>query len=516
MSAQAKPQDKANQKYETVIGLEVHAQMRTETKIFCGCRVEFGAAPNTLTCPVSTGMPGVLPVLHRKALEFSIRTGLAMDCKIAPFSRFARKNYFYPDLPKGYQISQYELPICEHGHIDIEVEGATKRIGITRIHMEDDAGKNIHDPSGVSLVDLNRTGTPLMEIVSEPDMRTPEEAGAYMRKIRTIVRYLGVSDGNMEQGSLRCDANISIRPVGQVEFGTKVELKNINSFRFVERAIAYEIKRQTSVIERGGEIVQETRLYDTDRNITVSMRAKEEAHDYRYFPDPDLVPMVVDPKWIEEIRAGLPELPDVKRKRYLNDLEISEDAAAFISEERATAEWFEAAVDKGGEPKSVANWMMGELTRRLNDDKLSFANCPVIPIKLVELINDIDSGKINARQGKTVFNSLYDRCKSMIEESPVKPSPADGSLAFIGKVEPVTSRATSSVIREELGIKQSTDTGTIEKAVQEVLDKNPDEVERFRGGDQKLMGFFVGQVMKATRGEVDAKTVNEMIKKKLG
>ncbi len=507
----------ASQKYEAVIGLEVHAQMRTETKIFCGCRASFGAEPNSQTCPVCTGMPGVLPVLNRKALEFSIRTGLAMGCKIAPMSRFARKNYFYPDLPKGYQISQYELPICEHGYVDIEVNGECKRIGITRIHMEDDAGKNIHDPSaGVSLVDLNRTGTPLMEIVSEPDMRTPEEAGAFMKKIRTIVRYLGVSDGNMEQGSLRCDANISIRPVGQEELGTKVELKNINSFRFVERAIAYEIKRQIKETEKGGTIVQETRLYDTDKNVTVSMRAKEEAHDYRYFPDPDLVPMKVDKAWIEEIRAGLPELPDAKRERFVSEMGLAEDASAFLSEERATAEWFEEAVDKGGDPKSVANWIMGELTRRLNDDKLSFANCPVIPIKLVELNNDIDSGKINAKQGKTVFNRLYDECKSIIEGLPDKPSPTDGTHAFIGKVEPVTSRATSSVIISDLGLTQITDTGAIEKAVDEVLDKNPDEAERFKGGDRKLMGFFVGQVMKATKGKANPKAVNEIIRKKLG
>ncbi len=477
---------KTKMKFEPVIGLEVHAQLRTVSKIFCGCRVEFGAAPNTLTCPVCSGMPGVLPVLNKKALEYAILTGLAMDCQIAPFSRFARKNYFYPDLPKGYQISQYELPICEHGHVDIEAGGKAKRIGITRIHMEDDAGKNIHDPSGVSLVDLNRTGTPLMEIVSEPDLRTPEEAGAYMRKIRTIVRYLGVSDGNMEQGSLRCDANISIRPVGQKEFGTKVELKNINSFRFVERAIAYEIKRQTNEIERGGTIVQETRLYDTDRNITVSMRAKEEAHDYRYFPDPDLVPMVVDENMIKEIRATLPELPDAKRIRYVSEFKLSEDAASFISEERATARWFEEAVDKGGEPKAVANWVMGELARKLNDEGKPIEESPVSPALLVGLLKLLDNGTISGKIAKTVFAEMYSTGKDAPE------------------------------IVKEKGLTQITDEGAIETAVDDVIIKNPDEVERFKAGDRKLMGFFVGQVMKATKGKANPKAVNEIIISKLG
>ncbi|HEB02735.1 MAG TPA: Asp-tRNA(Asn)/Glu-tRNA(Gln) amidotransferase subunit GatB [Nitrospirae bacterium] len=510
-------------KYEAVIGLEVHAQMRTETKIFCGCRASFGAEPNSQTCPVCTGMPGVLPVLNRRALEFSIRTGLAMGCKIAPMSRFARKNYFYPDLPKGYQISQYELPICEHGHVDIEADGKTKRIGITRIHMEDDAGKNIHDPSsGVSLVDLNRTGTPLMEIVSEPDMRTPEEAGAYMRKIRTIVRYLGVSDGNMEQGSLRCDANISIRPKGQEELGTKVELKNINSFRFVERAIAYEIKRQIKETEKGGTIVQETRLYDTDRDVTVSMRAKEEAHDYRYFPDPDLVPMKVEGSWIEEIRSSLPELPDAKRARYTSEFKLSKDAAAFISEDLSTALWFEEAVKLGGDPQTVANWVMGELTRRLNDDNLTFERSPLTPIKIVELLDDINAGKVNINQAKQVFNKLYDECMSKIEKDTsatlniAMPSLTVSFRTYIGKVEPLISASTSSSIINFLNLTQITDTDELETAVQEVLDNNPNEVERFKGGDKKLMGFFVGQVMKATKGKANPKAVNEIIRSKLG
>jgi aspartyl-tRNA(Asn)/glutamyl-tRNA(Gln) amidotransferase subunit B len=432
-------------------------------------------------------MPGVLPVMNRKALEFSVRTGLAMNCTIAPLSRFARKNYFYPDLPKGYQISQYELPICEHGSVEISVGGEIKRVGITRIHMEDDAGKNIHDPKGgFSLVDLNRTGTPLMEIVSEPDIRTPEEAGAYMRKLRAILRYLGVSDGNMEQGSLRCDANISVRPVGDKELGVKVELKNINSFRFVERAIAYEIKRQIKESGSGGRIVQETRLYDPDRNVTVSMRSKEEAHDYRYFPDPDLLPIRVDEAWVEEIRAALPELPDSKSRRYTSEYGLSEQDAAFLSEERPTAEWFEEAVKAGGQPKAIANWMMGELTRKLNEEGRGFEDCPLSPERLVGLLELLEEGTISGKIAKTVFEEMY------------------------------SSGRDAKAIVEEKGLVQISDSGELEKAVDEVIASNSDEVERFKAGEQKLMGFFVGQVMKATKGKANPKAVNEIIRKKLG
>src|SRR4030066_1904625 len=323
-------------KYEAVIGLEVHAQMLTETKIFCGCSTQFGSGPNTQTCPICIGMPGVLPVLNKKVLEFVIKTGLATKCSISPYSRFARKNYFYPDLPKGYQISQYELPICEHGYIEIVVDGNIKKIGITRIHMEEDAGKNIHEEAGnYSFVDLNRAGVPLMEIVSEPDIRSPQEAVEYMKKLRTILRYLGVCDGNMEQGSLRCDANVSNRPVGQKEYGTRTEVKNINSFKFVEKALDYEIRRQTKVLEDGGKIVQETMLWDSSTGTTQSMRSKEEAHDYRYFPEPDLVPIMVEQKWIDEIKSSLPELPEVKRKRFVSEYGLPEQDADLLTIDRS-------------------------------------------------------------------------------------------------------------------------------------------------------------------------------------
>jgi len=347
-------------KYEAVIGLEVHAQMLTDSKIFCGCSTKFGSEPNTQTCPVCIGMPGVLPVLNKKAIEFATKTGLATNCKISSYSRFARKNYFYPDLPKGYQISQYELPICEHGYVEIVVDAEIRRIGITRIHMEEDAGKNIHEGAGnYSFVDLNRAGVPLMEIVSEPDIRTPKEATEYMKKLRAIMRCLGVCDGNMEQGSLRCDANISIRPVGQKEYGTRAEVKNINSFKFVEKALEYEIKRQIKVIEEGGKVIQETRLWDSDKGITESMRGKEEAHDYHYFPEPDLVPITIEQKWIDEIKASLPELPDAKRKRFVSEYGLPEYDADLLTEEKSTAEYFEEAVKLGGDTDSVASIALG-------------------------------------------------------------------------------------------------------------------------------------------------------------
>jgi len=473
--------------YEAVIGLEVHAQMRTETKIFCGCATLFGQEPNSQTCPVCTGMPGVLPVLNRKAVEFAIRSGLAMNCTINPSSRFARKNYFYPDLPKGYQISQYELPICEHGHVEIVVDGERKRIGITRIHMEEDAGKNIHEAgSAYSLVDLNRTGVPLMEIVSEPDLRSPQEAGAYMRKLRAILRYIGASDGNMEQGSLRCDANISVRPVGATELGTKVELKNINSFRFVERAIEYEIKRQIKAVKSGEPIVQETRLWDTSNSVTVSMRSKEEAHDCRYFPDPDLVPITVDSSWVEQIRAKLPELPDDRRERFVKDFSLTEDDAAQLTDERAMADWFEEAVQEGAEPKAAANWIRGELTRTLNENNTSIEDCPLKPMQLAGMLKLIDNGTISGKIAKKVFTDMYSSGKD------------------------------AETVVNEQGLVQISDEGALEKAVDEVIAASPAEVERFKSGEQKLMGFFVGQIMKATKGKANPKSVNELLRKKLG
>lgn len=473
-------------KYEAVIGLEVHAQMLTESKIFCGCSTKFGSGPNSQTCPVCIGMPGVLPVLNRKALEFTIRTGLAMNCKISSYSRFARKNYFYPDLPKGYQISQYELPICEHGHIEIIIDGEKRRIGITRIHMEEDAGKNIHEGSGnYSFVDLNRAGVPLMEIVSEPDIRTPGEASEYMKKLRTILRYLGVCDGNMEQGSLRCDANVSIRPVGRKEFGTRAEVKNINSFKFVEKALEYEIKRQVKVIEEGGKIIQETRLWDSNRGITESMRGKEEAHDYRYFPEPDLVPIMATEDWINEIKASLPELPDAKMERFITVYGLPEYDADLLTSERATADWFEDAVKAGGQAKAVSNWMMGEMTKLLNDENKTLEECLLRPEHLVEMIRLIDDGTISGKIAKIVFEEMYR-----------------------------TGKSAGEIVREK-GLTQISDTGAIEKAVEEVIAKSPKEVERFREGDEKLMSFFVGQVMKATKGKANPQMVNELLKKKL-
>ena len=497
-------------KYEAVIGLEVHAQMLTDTKIFCGCSTKFGSEPNTQTCPICIGMPGVLPVLNKKALEFAVRTGLATNCKISGYSRFARKNYFYPDLPKGYQISQYELPICEHGFLEIVVDGEIKKIGITRIHMEEDAGKNIHESSSggqggnYSFVDLNRTGVPLMEIVSEPDIRSPKEAAEYMKKLRTILRYLGVCDGNMEQGSLRCDANVSIRPVGQKELGTRAEVKNINSFKFVEKALEYEIKRQIKVIEEGGKIIQETRLWDSDRGITESMRSKEEAHDYRYFPEPDLVPMTVEQKWIDEIKASLPELPDVKRKRFVSEFGLPEYDADLLTSEKSTAEWFEKAVKLGGDPKLVCNWIKGEIMRLLNTDGKTMDECPLKPYHLVYVLNLMRDTKINANAAKIVLEDMYKN-----------PADIHGYAELELPAFEIEAEAHVEKIVKEKGLVQVSDKGAIEKAVDEIIAKSPKEVERFKAGDEKLLGFFVGQVMKAMKGKANPQMLNEILKKKL-
>lgn len=472
--------------YEAVIGLEIHAQLLTDSKIFCGCSTTFGSGPNTQTCPVCIGMPGVLPVMNRKAVEYVIRTGLAVNCGIAPHSRFARKNYFYPDLPKGYQISQYELPLCEHGFVDITVNGETSKIGLTRIHLEEDAGKNIHEGTGnQSFVDLNRAGTPLMEIVSEPDIRSPQEAAEFVKKLRTIVRYIGVCDGNMEQGSLRCDANVSIRPVGQKELGTKTEIKNMNSFRFIEKALEYEIKRQIKVRNDGGRIIQETRLWDPNRGVTESMRSKEEAHDYRYFPDPDLMPIEVDNAWIEQIRAQIVELPDARRQRFISQYGLPEHDAELLTAERATAEWFEQAVKSGGEPKAVSNWMMGELMRLLNEENKQIDECGLKPVQLAGLLQLMDKGVISGKIAKTVFEDMYK-----------------------------TGRDAEAIVSEKGLVQMSDETG-IEAIVDEVLSKSPQEIERFRAGDAKLMGFFVGQVMKETKGKANPKIVNELLRKKL-
>lgn len=477
--------------YEAVIGLEVHAQMLTETKIFCGCSTKFGAEPNTQTCPVCIGMPGVLPVLNKKALEFAIKTGLSMNCSISKYSRFARKNYFYPDLPKGYQISQYELPICENGFVEIIVDGVSKKIGITRIHMEEDAGKNIHEGAGeYSFVDLNRAGVPLMEIVSQPDIRTPQEAVEYLKKLRTILRYLEVCDGNMEQGSLRCDANVSVRKKGQKELGTKVELKNMNSFRFVEKALEYEIKRQIKILEDGGKIIQETRLWNSTLGITESMRGKEEAHDYRYFPEPDLVPIVVDEELIEKMKASLPELPDRKRERFISDYGLSEIEADFLVSEKSIANWFEDAVKLGGQPKIVSNWLKGDLMKLLNTENKTFEECPIKPKQLVDMLKFIDNGTISGKIAKIVFEEMY-------------------------RISATSKETTPEEIIREKGLLQITDKQEIEKVVDEVISRCQKEVERYKAGENKLLGFFIGEIMKATKGKANPKIVNDILKNKL-
>ncbi len=473
-------------KYEAVIGLEVHAQLQTNTKIFCGCETRFGEEANTRTCPVCIGMPGVLPVLNKKAVEFIVKTGIATHCTVSPYSRFARKNYFYPDLPKGYQISQYELPVCEHGHVEIVVDGAVKRVGITRIHLEEDAGKNLHQAeSGASLVDLNRAGTPLMEIVSEPDIRTPEEASEYLKKLRSILRYIEVSDADMEKGNFRCDANVSIRPVGAKEFGTRAEIKNVNSFKFVQKAIEYEIKRQAQVLDEGGRVIQETRLFDSSKGVTFSMRSKEEAHDYRYFPEPDLVPVVVSKETIEQIRRTIPELPDAKRGRFAKDYGLPEYDADMLTQSRAMASYFEEAVKLTNQPKVVSNWMMGELMRLLNAEGKEIEESPIKPGRLAGMIKMISDGVISTKIAKTVFEEMYKSGKDA-----------------------------ETVVKEQ-GLVQVSDTGAIEKIIEEAIRANPGQVSDYKAGKEKLFGFFVGQVMKASKGKANPDLVNQLLKKKL-
>ncbi len=472
--------------FEAVIGLEVHAQLKTATKIFCGCSTSFGAAPNTQVCPVCLGMPGVLPVLNRKVVEYAIRMGLATHCRISTESRFARKNYFYPDLPKGYQISQYEQPICHHGWIDISLEDGTKRIGITRIHMEEDAGKLLHDPGGAfSRVDLNRTGVPLIEIVSEPDMRTPEEAVAYLKSLHSILRYLDICDGNMEEGSFRCDANVSIRPKGSEGFGTRTEIKNVNSFRFIEKALQYEIRRQIDVVLDGGSVIQETRLWDTATQQTFSMRGKEEAHDYRYFPDPDLVPLHIDDAWIQEIERTLPELPDAKRKRFMEAYGLSSYDAAILTSDRELAHYFERCAEHSGNPKGSCNWIIGPLLSLLKTEGSGIDAIRIQPEDLAELIQLIDRGTISGKIAKTVFEEMA----------------ASGKKA--------------EAIVQEKGLVQVTDSAQIEAIVREVIAANPKEAADYRAGKEKLMGFFVGQVMKASKGKANPQVVNEILKKML-
>ena len=477
-------------RYEAVIGLEVHAEMLTASKIFCGCSATFGAPPNHNTCPVCLGMPGVLPVLNRRVVEFAVRAGLATQCRIAPRSRWARKNYFYPDLPKGYQISQYELPICEGGYVDIEVDGATKRVRLTRIHMEEDTGKNIHDAHGdASLVDFNRSGVPLLEIVSEPDMATPAEAGAYLRTLRTLVQYLGICDGNMEEGSFRCDANVSVRSRGATSLGVKAEVKNMNSFRAVEKAIAYEIARHVRTLEEGGTILQETRLWDADREETRSMRSKEYAHDYRYFPEPDLPPLLVSEEFVEAVRRTLPELPDARRARFVRDLGLPPYDAEVLTSRRDLADYFEEVVRAHANAKAASNWVMGEVLRLVKERKLDAAltitDWPVAAARLGELIALIDEGAISGKIAKTVFEEVV-----------------------------ATSAAPRAIVAAK-GLTQVSDEGPILAAIEQVLSANADKVVEYRGGKDKLFGFFVGQVMKATGGKANPPLVNRLLAEKL-
>ncbi len=476
--------------WEVVIGLEIHTQLATKSKIFSGAPTTYGAEPNTQACAVDLGLPGVLPVLNEEAVKMAIKFGLAVDAEIADRSVFARKNYFYPDLPKGYQISQYELPVVGKGQISIELEdGSEKVIGITRAHLEEDAGKSLHeDFHGQTGIDLNRAGTPLLEIVSEPDMRSAKEAVAYMKKIHSLVRYLEICDGNMQEGSFRCDANVSVRPKGQEKFGTRAELKNINSFRNVERAINYEIERQIDVLEGGGEVVQETRLYDADKNETRSMRSKEEANDYRYFPDPDLLPLLIENELLESVRATLPELPNEKRDRFVNELGLSLYDASLLTSSRELADYFEAVLAATGnnDPKQCANWVIGEVSAALNKANLEITESPVSAAQLASVLLRIADNTISGKIAKTVFDALWK---------------GEGEDA--------------DAVIEAKGLKQVTDTGAIESMIDEVIAANPDQKQQYKEGKEQLFGYFVGQVMKASKGKANPAQVNEILKKKL-
>lgn len=475
-----------NEKYEAVIGLEVHAQLLTDSKAFAPVSSEYGGAPNTQVTPLCLGHPGTLPVLNENLVRYTIRMGLATNCKIAEKSIFARKNYFYPDLPKGYQISQYETPICYDGHIEIELGDYDKTIGITRIHMEEDAGKSIHDQDPYhTLIDLNRAGTPLIEIVSEPDIRTPREAYEYLKKIKQIVQYLEVCDGNMEEGSLRCDANVSIRPRGQEKFGTRTELKNMNSFRNVERALMYEIERQIDLVESGGEVIQQTLLWDPNKLETRQMRSKEEAHDYRYFPEPDLPPIIVTSELLDEVQAELPELPDVRFERFVKELGLNADDAEILTESRYLADYFEEALDILNDPKAIANVVLTEVLRVLNEKSINILEFSVSPERLTELIQLKKDDKINSSAMQTIFNEMLESTDSPME------------------------------LAKKLNLIQVSDTGFLEPIIEEVINSNPEEVQRYREGKKALIGFFIGQVMKESKGKANPKLVRELISKKL-
>jgi aspartyl-tRNA(Asn)/glutamyl-tRNA(Gln) amidotransferase subunit B len=475
--------------YEAVIGLEVHAELLTRSKMFCGCSTTFGAPPNTQTCPVCLGMPGVLPVINKRAVEHAIRTALALHCAVAPMSRFARKNYFYPDLPKAYQISQYELPLSGRGHLAFPVDGQPIRVGILRVHMEEDTGKLVHagvmEEAESSLVDYNRCGVPLMEIVSDPDLRTPEAAAEYLRQLRAILVYLGVCDGNMEEGSFRCDANVSIRPAGATALGTKVEVKNMNSFRNVQKALEFEIRRQIRAVRAGEVLVQETRLWNADQEITLSMRTKEFAHDYRYFPDPDLVPLVVDPAWVEEIRRTLPELPEAMRARFVRDYGIPEYDAGVLTASQALAGYYEACVRAHADGKTVSNWVMVELLGRLNKDGKEIEASPIPPERLGAMLDLVAQGKISGKMAKEFFDAMY----------------AMGA-------DP------AALLAQRGG--QITDAGELETIIADIILKHPGPLAEYRGGKETAFNFFVGQAMRATRGKANPALVTELLKRLLG
>ena len=472
--------------FEPVIGLEIHAQLKTDTKIFCGCSTAFGAEPNTQVCQICLGMPGVLPVLNKKVVDYAMRMAMATHCTINKNSQWARKNYFYPDLPKGYQISQYELPIAEHGYVDVLLEDQQQRIGITRIHMEEDPAKMTHDAGPFSKIDFNRSGVPLIEIVSEPDMRSPEAAGAYLRQLHAIMRYLDICDGNMEEGSFRCDANISLRPKGEEAFGTRAEIKNMNSFKNVEKALHYEIYRQTELLEDGGKVIQETRLWDPDKNCTNTMRGKEEAHDYRYFPDPDLVPLIIDEAWMEQVKSVLPELPDAKRARFEKEYELPAYDAEVLTTSRELADYFETAVKCANDPKQISNWVMGALMGLLNAEGKTITESPISAEHLAELVTLIKEDVISGKIAKTVFEDMAKTGKS------------------------------PKAIVEEKGLVQMTDASAIESVIDEVIAENESQVAEYKGGKTKLLGFFVGQVMQKTRGKANPGMANKILREKLG
>lgn len=475
-----------NPKYEAVIGLEVHAQLLTDTKIFCGCSTKFGSSPNSNVCPVCLGHPGVLPVLNKKVVEYTALMGLATDCRINEKSVFARKNYFYPDLPKGYQISQYEEPICEFGKVTIEFkDGSKKDIGLTRIHMEEDAGKSIHDLGDDTMIDLNRTGTPLMEIVSEPDMRSAEEAVLYLNKIKQILLYLGICDGNMEEGSLRCDANISIRLKGETKLGTKAEVKNMNSFRNVEKAIEYEIERQIEIIEEGGKIIQQTLLWNAELNQVFPMRTKEEAHDYRYFPDPDLMPVIVDEKWRDTIHSSLPELPDMRRERFVSQYKLPVYDAQILTSSRELADYYEQVLTETDDYKTASNFVMTDVLKTVNEQKISVKDFSVSPKNLGKLVSLISKNIISGKIAKEVFPEMI-----------------------------LTGKDPEVIVKEE-NLVQISDSSELESSITKILDANPKDVQDYLGGKEKAIGFFVGQIMKETKGKANPQIVNELLKRKL-